>query len=142
MITKNSYISIILSFFCIVFSSAKWNESASIPQTLVGKWNVVQFHSVHKDAYPKKQSATIQIDADGMTTGFVGCNRIRTSCVVDDDSIRFGTILSTRKFCQKEYMDVEDYMKEVLTNSNMFVLKNNMLTLLSGKKKLVTFSKE
>lgn len=142
MITKTSYISIVLSIFCIVFSSAKWNESTSIPQALVGKWNVVEFHSVHKDAYPKKQSVTIQIDADGMTTGFVGCNRIRTSCAIDDDSIRFGTILSTRKFCQKEYMDVEDYMKEVLTNSNKFILKNNILTLLSGKKKLVTFSKE
>lgn len=142
MIIKTSYISIILSIFCFVSASAKWNESTSIPESLVGKWNVVQFHSVRKDAYPKKQGVTIQIDADGMTTGFVGCNRIRTSCVVDDDSIHFGTILSTRKFCQKEYMDVEDYMKEVLSNSNMFILKNNMLTLFSGKKKLVTFSKE
>lgn len=142
MIIKKSYIAIVLTFFCILFSAAKWKDSASIPQSLVGKWNVIQFHSVHKDAYPKKQSATVQIDADGMTTGFVGCNRIRTTCVVDDDSIRFGTILSTRKFCQKEYMDVEDYMKEVLSNSNMFILKNDMLMLFSGKKKLVTFKKE
>jgi len=134
--------SIILIIFCTVFFSVRWKESSSIPNNLVGKWNVVQFHSVPKKLFQIQNPVGIQIDPDGMTTGFIGCNRMRTNCTIDGEHIQFGTILTTRKFCEEAYMDVEDRMKDILTNTTQYYINKNMLTFYAGKKKLVTLSKE
>lgn len=133
---------LVLVIFCFTSLSMQWRDSSSIPKSVVGKWNVLKFHSASVNSLIDKKIATIQIDPDGMTTGFIGCNRIRTTCRVDEDSIQFGTILSTRKFCEEAFMNLEDQMKKTLTNANRYRLNNNLLTLYSGKKKLVTFSKE
>lgn len=133
---------VLLVIFCLAFLSMQWKGSSSIPKHLVGKWSVVEFHSASDKSITNKQNATIQIDPDGMTTGFIGCNKIRTTCKADEDSIQFGTILSSRKFCEEEVMNLEDRMKEILKNANAYRLKNNLLTLYTGKKKIVTFIKE
>lgn len=132
----------LILFFCCLFISAQWKNSAAIPTAVTGKWKVQKFYSASAKKIKNISTATIQIDPDGMTTGFTGCNKIRTNCSINGDSIRFGTILSGRKFCEKEYMDLEDHMKDVVKSSSVYRLNDNLLTLYSGRKKLVTFIKE
>ena len=138
MTIKPSYI----LFFCFLFLSAQWKESASIPAHVTGKWKLFILHSRDTKQFTNKSVVHIEIDPDGMTTGFTGCNKIRTNCSIAGEAIQFGTILSSRKFCEKEFMDLEDHMKDILKNATTYHLKNNQLTLYTGKKKLATFSKE
>lgn len=138
MTIKTSYI-LILSF---LFLSVQWKKSESIPTSLNGKWRLYTLHSNQIKEAANITITHLQIDPDGMTTGFVGCNKIRTNCTVDGHAIQFGTILSSRKFCEKEFMDLEDALKEILKSSTIYHQKNNLLTLFSGKKKLATFIKE
>lgn len=82
------------------------------------------------------------IEEGGISNGFMGCNKFRTDCTVKQDSIFFGTITSTRKFCTKEYMDVEDQFRYALQNTNRYKIHKQQLYLLNGSKKLVAFTKE
>jgi heat shock protein HslJ len=142
MTTIKSYIFIILFLFCSSLVSFNCYYSESVAAPIVGKWVLTQFYPTKKDTFKYKELVAFQIENAGMTSGFMGCNKFRTECATKRDSIHFGTILSSRKFCGKIYMDLEDQFKYTLSNANAYLIKENTLTLFEGKKKLAAFKKQ
>lgn len=114
----------------------------SVAEPIVGKWALMHFYPAKKDTFKFKELVSFQIENEGMTAGFMGCNKFRTDCQTQRDSIHFGTILSSRKFCGKVYMDLEDRFKGTLSNANTYLIKDNILILFEGKKKLASFKKQ
>ncbi len=133
---------ILLVCCCSVLLSYRWNNDASVPASLAGKWSLIKFHPGKKDTFKFVETASLVIERDGITAGFLGCNKFRTQCSAEGDSIRFGTILSSRKFCEREYMDLEDQVKSILTHATIFHIEENTLILCEGKKKLASFKKQ
>jgi heat shock protein HslJ len=122
--------------------SYKWNKTSSIPAAIEGKWSLVRFYPAKNDTFKFVQTVSLSIERDGITAGFLGCNKFRTECTANGNNIRFGTILSSRKFCEREYMDLEDEIKSVLIRANAFSIIDNTLILSEGKTKLASFKKQ
>ncbi len=138
-ITKSALLISIL--VCSVFFSYRWNRSDTIPKQLIGSWSFVAFYPKKSDTLSLKSAALLVIDADKMVVGFTGCNKFRTECSIHGDSLFFGTILSGRKFCKKEYLDVEDKVKETLQNTTIYKISDSTLILYQGKTKLAALQK-
>jgi heat shock protein HslJ len=142
MTTIKSYTRIVILLFCcsLVSFNSYYKESDAKPIT--GKWVLTNFYPVKKDTFKFKELVTFQIENEGMTAGFMGCNTFRTECETRRDSIYFGTVLSSRKFCERAYMDLEDKFKATLSSANAYVIQENTLILFEGKKKLAAFKKQ
>jgi heat shock protein HslJ len=141
-INIKSYTLIVLFLFCSSLVSFNCYYSESVAEPIVGNWVLTQFYPAKKDTFKFKELVIFQIENAGMTVGFMGCNKFRTECKIQRDSIHFGTILSSRKFCGKAYMDLEDKLKSTLSSTNAYVIKENTLILFEGKKKLASFKKQ
>jgi hypothetical protein len=136
---KSGLITLLLC--CIVSISFKPKEQTILKDSIIGRWTLIGFFPKKIDTFSHKELIVINIDKDGMTTGFLGCNKFRTTCKSYQDSIRFGTILYSRKFCNRTYMDMEDQLKTTLSKSNIFNVEEKTLILYEGKKKLASFKK-
>lgn len=142
MTTIKSYTLVALLLFCCSLVSFNCYYKESDVQPIVGKWVLTHFYPAKKDTFKFKELVTFQIENEGMTAGSMGCNKFRTECETQRDSIHFGTILSSRKFCDRAYMDLEDQFKATLSNANAFLIEENTLILFEGKKKLASFKKQ
>jgi len=141
MTTIKSGLITLLLVCCIVSISFKSKGSTILKDSIVGRWILVGYFPKKIDTFAHKELIVIDIDKDGMTTGFLGCNKFRTTCRIYQDSITFGTILYSRKFCSRTYMDMEDQLKITLSKSNIFNIEEKTLMLFEGKKKLASFKK-
>ena len=142
MTTIKSYTLIAILLFCILQVSFNCYDTRSVAKPIVGKWALIQFYPTKKDTFKYKELVIFQVENEGMTAGFMGCNKFRTECEIQRDSIHFGTILSSRKFCEKAYMDLEDKFKATLSSANAYLIKENTLILFEDKKKLASFKKQ
>lgn len=142
MTTTKSYAYIVLFLLCGSLVSFNYYQTESAVKPIEGKWVLTQFYPAQKDTFRFKELVVFQIENAGMTAGFMGCNKFRTECETNRDSIHFGTILSSRKFCDRIHMDLEDRFKSTLSNANIYSLKEGTLTLYNGRKKLASFKKE
>jgi len=139
----NIHILITYTFFTLFLCSFQHHDYtlASIPTDLKGTWKISSFSDLKKDTALHSLSISLIIDPEGICSGFLGCNNFRTTCKVRQDSISFSDIIRGRKFCFKEYMDLEDHYIMVLSKANRYYISKNMLFLFEGKKKLATFIK-
>ena len=142
MTTIKSYTLVSLFLFSSFLVSFNCYDSESVAEPIVGKWVLTHFYPTKKDTFKYKELVIFQIENEGMTAGFMGCNKFRTECETQRDSIHFGTILSSRKFCEQAYMDLEDKFKATLSSANVYLIKENTLILFEGKKKLASFKKQ
>lgn len=133
---------VVMLLFCSSLVSFNYYYTESDGEPVMGKWVLIQFHPAKKDTFKFKDLVAFQIESEGMTAGFMGCNKFRTECETKGDSIHFETILSSRKFCNKVHMDLEDQFRATLSNANIYSLKEQILTLYDGKKKLASFQKQ
>jgi heat shock protein HslJ len=140
----NTHILITYTFFILFLCSFQKadSESTGIPVDLKGTWKISSFADLKKDTVLHSLSISLIIDPEGICSGFLGCNNFRTTCKVKQDSISFADIIRGRKFCFKEYMDLEDHYIMVLSKANRYYISRNILFLFEGKKKLATFIKE
>lgn len=142
MTTIKSYTTIFLILLCCILTSFTNTSSEAETNPIAGKWMLIQFYPVKKDTFNYKELVVFQVENEGMTSGFLGCNKFRTECETRGNGIHFSTILSSRKFCNKTYMDLEDHFKSILTNANIYSINENILTLYEDKKKLASFKKQ
>lgn len=125
----------------VFYSFTLKNEEIS-SEPVAGKWKLVQLYPTKYDTFLYKESVQIEIEKEGMTSGFLGCNKFRTECKTSADKIHFETLLTSRKFCNRHYMDLEDHMKELLGSANSFTLVDSNLYLYIDNKKRAAFKKE
>lgn len=142
MTTIKSYTLVAIFLFSGFLVSFNCYYTESVAEPIVGKWVLTDFYPTKKDTFKFKELVTFQIENEGMTAGFMGCNKFRTECNTQRNSIHFGTILSSRKFCGRAYMDLEDRFKVTLSSANAYLIKDNTLILFEGKKKLASFIKQ
>ncbi|WP_199524115.1 META domain-containing protein [Pseudoalteromonas sp. bablab_jr011] len=88
----------------------------------------------------KTKEPFIQFKEDGSTHGFLGCNSFSGSYDVNNQSLTFNPLASTKKMCI-EQMDIEAAMSALLTATAQFSINGEQLTLLDGSSEpLATFA--
>lgn len=107
-------------------AGSRWNL-----QTLAGK--AFQLPEGVEDPY-------IALGKDGTLTGFNGCNSLMGAMKVDDGSLSFPGLGSTKKFCENTKATESGFMS-ALRATNSFKLDGDKLTLLDKEKELATLLK-
>lgn len=68
-------------------------------------------------------------DKSNQVSGFAGCNTFFGSYSIKGDTIKFGAIGASKKFCQKEINTVESHFLNILNKVNSFSVRDNNLIL-------------
>lgn len=84
------------------------------------------------------KNLSLNFDAEAKrVSGYSGCNQFSgTYTITTNNSISFGPIVSTKKFCQDN--DTEATFLQNLQNTTHYSLEDNKVTLLENKKELIT----
>ena len=70
----------------------------------VGRWLA---ESIRGGGVIDRLQTILEVGADGAISGTGGCNAMRGTATISDDTISFGQIASTRKSCSPAIMDQE-----------------------------------
>jgi len=116
-------------FAAIVLTACGGGFSESIQ----GEWKLVSHGSSSNQISAVPDVGTsFEFDSEGRMSGNVGCNNFGGGYTVDGDTIKFGTIMSTEMFCEGPVGRQESAVLSVLQESTTFVIKGNMLTVISS----------
>ena len=95
--------------------------------------SLVRKEAVETSAVLERVKPTVRIGADGMVTGFSGCNRMNGTATVtgtgSDQHVQFGPIATTRAACAPEVMDVERAVLAVLSGDTTASVDGDVLRL-------------
>jgi heat shock protein HslJ len=83
------------------------------------------------DAISPKLSISFD-DKSNQVTGFAGCNSFFGNYSIKGDTIKFGPIGASKKFCQKEINAVESEFLKALNKANSFSIKDKTLLLIEN----------
>jgi len=101
--------------------------------TIVGTWNLVSYGSTSSPAPAAPGVDTsIEFGSDGKLNGNVGCNQFNGDYKVDGDTITFGAVVSTLKFCEGPVGDQEAATLALFNESAAFVIDGDTLTITSA----------
>ena len=133
MISVRIFIPLLLFLVCSF--QYQTEEARVLPKELHGNWQLGKLYTLKTPRAITTYNVFVSIEEDGKVSGFSGCNRFNTTLKLRNDSLLFGTLLRSRKFCEEEYLDVEDALLAGFKNTNRYLYKNNTLTLLNGNRK-------
>lgn len=68
---------------------------------------------------------------------FAGCNTLAAKFELEGTSLVFSNIISTKKNC--EDMELENRLKDAISRTDSYRIKNNKLTFFEGRSKLAEF---
>lgn len=128
-----------------VFSSLVLNScfSSSASTTVVNKnksmlynttWKLVEDNEVVKGFNQADVSLTIDPN-EFKVSGYAGCNNFNTTAELDNGSIKFGPIISTKILCpnsktEQNYLSVlDDVNRYEIKGNELYFYKNNILLL-------------
>lgn len=95
---------------------------------LSGTYNIKQLES--KDVTSKNLTITFN-DSTNQVSGFSGCNTFFSNYTVIENTLKFGPIATSKKYCVTEQNNLEQVFLKALNNVNAFILKNDSITLLN-----------
>ena len=106
--------------------------------SLIGAWKLTSSGAgdVLSSALPDVE-AGLTFSEDGTVTGNSGCNEFGGSYTVEGDQITFNEIVSTLKLCDAPWMEQEEAMQQVLTETATYRIDGNSLTLTNNDRVLV-----
>lgn len=102
------------------------------------RWALSRVPLLDSMALNLPQPVYIQLDS-GMLRGFAGCNSMFGTYFLSADSLRFGTVGTTKKYCDRG-MEVETAIVEALHRAGRYRLNNGHLDLLAGDSVVASFS--
>lgn len=114
-------------------SSAQDNMEAksNMHNSLKGAYTIAEIDGAKLDA----EAITISFDpSTNKVSGFSGCNRFFGTYKVENNSIKFGNIASTKKYCLKKENTIESKVLNAINSATSFELKDKMLILSAGSK--------
>ncbi|SRR6056297_27609 len=82
---------------------------------------------------PIGSTAAITISEDGTVTVDAGCNTGSGSVEVDDGTLTFGPVATTRKMCPPEQMELENAVLDVLRGEVAYEIDGDTLSLRSAE---------
>jgi heat shock protein HslJ len=113
-------------------------DEPSEPVSLVGSWKLTSYGTA--DALSSTLAdvdANLMFNEDGTVTGTSGCNEFGGNYTVDGDQITFEEIVSTLKLCDTPLMGQEEAMTQVLTETAIYQIEGNTLTITNNDRVLV-----
>lgn len=113
-------------------------NSNKVQNILSGSYNITQIGN--NISISSKLIITFD-DKSNKVTGFAGCNSFFGTYHTQDASVTFSNIASTKKYCQKEIMDIENHFLKALKSANLFTIKDTVLSLLENDTVLINASK-
>jgi heat shock protein HslJ len=81
-------------------------------------------------------------DSTKQASGFSGCNPFFGSYSLENSSLKFGSLGSTRMLCENEANQIETELLKVLEKADSFSIKNGILQLLSVDNIIIEAYKE
>ncbi len=133
---------IIFSLFALIMITESCNSSkksidnsAKNVQTLSGTYSISQIGDIKPIS--KELSITFD-DSTNSMSGFAGCNTFFGTYSLDNNSMTFKNIASSKKFCQKEINQLENQLITALNSVNTFSINENVISLLENETILLT----
>lgn len=105
---------------------------------LSGTYAINQFES--KDVTPKNLTITFN-DSTNQVSGFSGCNTFFGNYTVNENTLKFGPIASSKKYCGGERSNFEKAFLNAISTVNSFVVKNDSITFLNEDTEVFTATK-
>jgi heat shock protein HslJ len=94
------------------------------------RWTVSSLVDAHQaSSVPNDVTAYLTFGADGVMTGWTGCNSIRARAVRDGDTVTFGDVAVTRRACVGDGARVESGVLAVLTGHTTVRIVADTLTI-------------
>ncbi len=113
----------------------------AIPLKMQGKWNLISFNGKEIPADKFLKTPFIQFEnKEAYMSGNASCNGIKGGIFIQNETIRFANIASTRMMCVHENMETE-FLKELPSITNYKIIDNE-LHLFSGDQLKMKFSKK
>jgi heat shock protein HslJ len=110
-----------------------------IQQTLSGTYTIENIEG--NTSFSEKLTIAFD-DASKMVSGFSGCNSFFGSYTVDGNTIEFGDIGSSKKYCQEDKNNLERQFLAVLAKANNFTVGENSVSFLKDETILLKANKE
>lgn len=127
----------------MTMTAEKCSKSGGATATMTDtKWMVETVHGKPASVPDGVQKPYIQVAADGVLTGFGGCNQLMGNAKVDGGNVEFPTVGSTKMFCEATQALERDLMaalretKSYEANGDKLTLKGangEVATLVRGK---------
>ena len=76
------------------------------------KWQLTQLDGQPVDTESMRRTPYLLLHADQRLEGFTGCNRVNGRYSGSDDSLRFDSLASTRRYCNQG-MDIEEAFRRL-----------------------------
>lgn len=102
------------------------STTLSPPETLPGSWLV---ESIKNKAVISQSTAQLTFGQKNNLSGSASCNNISTSYSLQNNSITFGPIATTRKMCLPALMEQESLLLQALAKVKRFQLNNGQLSM-------------
>lgn len=108
--------------------------------SLVGRWKLISINEqpISTDTY-EQGTPYIEIkNKDKIMSGFTGCNVIQGQFEISESRLKFGQIISTKRYCEGI---PELVFLETLEQVDTYILEGNILFMLSNETRLLSFIK-
>ncbi len=113
-------------------------EGAGASPSLTGAWKLTSYGPVGAQTLAVADvEAGLTFNEDGTVTGNSGCNGLGGSYAVEADQVTFSEVVSTLMACDDPRMAQEDAVQQVLTDTAIFKIEGNILTLTNNGTMLV-----
>jgi len=131
-----------LVFFFILaigLNSCSLNQKLNKEEFYAFHWNLQKIDALNDEENTAFDQAYIRFSAsDSVFSGLNGCNRIHGKYLLDGNTINFGEILSTKRYCGE--VDEQQFHK-VLEQASKIEIKDDKLFLYEDKLLLAVFAK-
>jgi heat shock protein HslJ len=132
---------------CASQGTEQGTQEPSTAGSLIGDWKLTAYGPANAPT-PAVEGveAGLTFNEDGTISGTSGCNGLGGDYTVDGDQITFGEFVSTLMACEDPIMAQEDAAHKVMTDTAMYKIEGNTLTITNNDMVLVltkgTFSTE
>jgi len=113
----------------IVAKTAAAEPSGGAGTGLVGAWNLTEMGPTADFAHLQP---TIEFTADGLVSGFAGCNTFSGSYTTDGSTLSWGPLATTKMACQRPGSAVESDYLAALSGVNTWAVESDGRLLLDG----------
>ena len=138
MLKQDQNLACIFSIIVLFAANIAAQEKNSTNLSIAGHWELIaiQEQSVSKELFSEGIPYLVIENKNPVVSGFSGCNMIRGNILASGDTIQFGNLISSKRYCK----DIpENEFIGALTKVNRYKLKGQKLYLLDEEAELLSF---
>lgn len=137
-LNRNMLIAPIVLLFTMNTLSGQKGEESNF--SLFGRWNLISINEqpISTEIYTQGIPYIEIKNKDQIVSGFTGCNVIQGHIEISGSRLKFGQIISTKRYCEGI---PEHVFLETLEQVDAYILEVNILFMLSNETRLLSFIK-